>query len=457
VNERSLENPFASAFRVGGAVLVLVFGAALCLVVPPLMVLAALVGAAFLWTLFRHPVLVLGAVLAFMPIDYLTIELGKFFELPHMSLISACTKEVPLILLTFVLWRRNGFKPVAPDWFLLAYCAVAAVYTLFEGSWVALAIDLNFVIPYIVGRMAVLNQAQEQRWAIRAVWIVAALAVLGMIEIFILGEGPRTLLYASTDAMTENGSLTASFHAVGFEGMREAAGMGGPNGFGALCMIALVIWWVYCRNPLPAAMITAGLICSLTRSAWAGVAVAIPILAFIMDQKKRLVVYAAVGLALFAASIPFLGLSDFLFVNKTGQDLSAEGHRNEIVAGLKYVAEHPLGSGNARVNPLVLQTESNANTFETTYPSIAASYGIPTALCFIAFWFSALRLAWQRRSQLGHAATGILISMSITMVFTIPLLDRRLACWALFPVGLAVRSAVKGRSIINGLAEGECR
>jgi len=77
---------------------------------------------------------------------------------------------------------------------------------------------------------------------------------------------------------------------------------------------------------------------------------------------------------------------------------------------------------------------------------MAAEYGIAGALCFIAFLFSALRLTWQTRSQVGYAAVGIVLAMSTVMIFTIPLFDRRLACWALFPVGLAVRQALASRA-----------
>jgi hypothetical protein len=241
--------------------------------------------------------------------------------------------------------------------------------------------------------------------------------------------------------MTDNGSLTGSFHAMGFEGLREAATMVGPNGFGALCMIGLIIWWVYCRNPLPAVMIAAGLICSLTRSAWLGAAIAIPLLAFLMGQKKRFFLYGTLVLALFAAAVPLLGLSDFLLINKTGQDTSAEGHRNEIVSGLRYVAEHPFGSGNKKVSPMSGYEIANPIIFETTYPAIAAAYGIAAALCFAGFLFGTGRLAWQNKSLQGYCGLGILLAMVVIMAFTLPLNDRRLASWALFPIGLAVRSA----------------
>jgi hypothetical protein len=452
VNGRSLENPFKSAFRTSSIVLVLIVAASIAFV-SPRVVLIPFAAVAFLWVLFRYPVTALGAVLAFMPVDYMAIEMGKLAGLPHMSIVSACTKEIPLLLLTLVLWRRNGFTSATPDWFLLGCFAMAALYTVFDGTLTTLAVDFNFMLAYFVGRVTVLTEKQERRWAGRAVWLVAILAVLGLIEVWILGEGPRTFLYMATDAAMDQktGQLSGSFHATGFGAMREASTMLGPNGFGALCMIALIIWWVYRRNPLPAIMIAIGLVSSVTRSAWVGAAVAIPFLAFLMNQKKRFFLYTALTLALFAAAIPIFGLGDYLLSTKSGEDTSAEGHQAEIVNGFKYVVEHPFGSGNGKLGVMGLQGNENAVVFETTYINFAAEYGVLAALCLVGWLASALSLVLRMRSQLGYAAAGIIVGMGLVMLVTIPLIDRRLASWAMFPVGLAVRAALDGRRNPEGL------
>ncbi|HEY4816233.1 MAG TPA: O-antigen ligase family protein [Candidatus Acidoferrum sp.] len=405
------------------------------------MVLVPFVGAAALWLVLKFPVTVLGLVLAFMPFDFMTIALGKFFGLPHMTLVSVFDKEGLLLLVGILLWRRNGFKISTPDWFLLAFFVLALVRTFFSGTLLNLAADLGFILPYMVGRMAVLTTQQEQLGAQCAVWIIGILSVLGLAEVFIFGEGPRTLLYVAIDSETEGGQLTTPFHGAGLLGLREAATMVGPNGFGALCMIALIIWWVYSRNPLPAGMAAVGLICSVTRNAWLGAAAAIVLLAVMMRQKRRLALYATLALGLFIASIPVLGLKDYLFFTKTGQDPSAEFHQDQILTGLKYNAEHPFGSSN-KLSPLASKEVSNALIFETTYPAVAAEYGIPVVLCFLAFLFSALHLLWKEKSHLGYTALGIVVAMCIVMIFTNPLVDRRLMIWVWFPVGLAVRSAV---------------
>jgi hypothetical protein len=438
----TLENQFDLGFHISTIIFVCTLFVLLAVFFSP-MVLAVFVTFVILgvslWMVFTHPIGILGVVLAFMPFDFMVIALGKFFGIPHMTLVSVCTKEIPLLLLAALLWRRNGFKPAAPDWFLLVCLSFACVRTLFEGSLVGLVTDFNFIIAYVVGRMTILTQKQEQTWARRAVWIVGILAMLGLIEVFVLGEGPRTLLYLAIDSETEGGQLTQSFHATGFTGLREAATMVGPNGFGTLCMIAVILWWIYGRNVIPASMVAIGLICSVTRAAWLGTAAAIPLVAIMMGQTKRFLLYATVALALFVAAIPVLGLSEYLFSNKTGQDLSAEGHEEEIAEGLKYAADHPFGAGNGKLSPTVFNQESNVTVLETTYPYLAAAYGIVVALCFLGFLISTLYRLWRLQSPLAHAALGILVGMAVVMIFALPLMDRRLGCWAWFPIGLAVR------------------
>lgn len=459
LNGESLENPFGSALRTAGVICVVLIAAAACFFVPPMIVIGGFAGVAVLGVMFRYPTSVLGALLAFIPIDYMVIELGKFVGLPGMSIVSACTKEVPMLLLLFILWRRNGFRPVAPDWFLLALFTLAVARTVFDGQFSTLGIDFLFLLPYTVGRVAQLTIEQERLWARCAVWIVAVLSVLGMIEIFGFGPGPRTVLYLATDADTTGNGLTASFFGSGFAGMREASTMVGPPNFAALCMVGLILWWVYCRNPVPALMIAAGLICSVTRSAWMGSALAIFVLAIMMKQQKRLALYATLALAMFAAAIPVLGLSDYLLATKTGQDPSAEGHRETIQEGLNYMAENPVGGGNQKVGTQSAQANNNAPLLESSYLMTGGEYGIAAMLCFLGFLLSALHLAWRQQSRLGYAAVGILIGMGVAMTVLKLHNDRRLACWLWFPVGLAVHSYMtrnpSGVSTLSQTAEGQ--
>jgi O-Antigen ligase len=437
---QSAENPLVPCFRTSAVVFVVLLIASMCVFVHTLLPLLALAAAVLLWVLFRHPTSVLGVVLAFMPLDFMAIAVGKFYGLPHMTLVSVCDKELILILLAFLLWRRNGFTPTAPDWFLLACLSLTIMQTAFAGTLTSLALDVAFVIPYAVGRVTVLSEKQESLWGRRAVWIVSVLSILGMIEVFILGEGPRTLLYTVIDSEIEGGELTTPFHGTGFVGLREAATMVGPPAFAILCMIAMIIWWVYFRNPLPAGMIGAGLICSVTRGAWLSTAIAIVLLAVIMGQLRKLSIYVGVALVLFLLSVPFLGLSDYLQYTKTGQDDSAKGHVEAIPLALEYDIEHPFGSGNTKISALNAKQDAHAVYFETTYLVFAAAYGVAPALCFVGFLCTSLRMLWRKQSKLAHAALGILVGMCLVMTYTIPLIDRRLVIWAFFPIGLALRS-----------------
>jgi hypothetical protein len=421
-------------------VFVLLLAASTGFFLGPLRVSSALAGAIFLWFLSRHPLPALGIVLAFLPFDYLAIELGKFFAVPHMSLVSACTKEIPLLLLIVRLaWRKAG--PWAfPDYFLLAFFATAATSTVLQGNLAGLATDVNFLIPYTAGRVAVLSDRRQQIWAGRAVWIAGLLSLLGLIEVFLLGEAPRTLLYLATGGETFGESLPASFHGMGFNGLREAATMVGPPDFAALCMVALILWWVYGQSLWPGVMVAVGLVCSVTRSAWLGATCSILLLGILTGQRKRLARCAAFGLGLFLLAIPALGLGDYLFATRTGEDLSEQSHRDSLLHGIQYMAEHPLGGGNFKVGPRPAERNSAAVLVESTYLDLGSEYGIAGFLFFLGFIICALHWSWRQSSQLGYASLGILVGMGMVMTVLNLHDDRRLAGWVWFPVGLAVQA-----------------
>ena len=434
------ENRSAIPVAICGAALMIVLAALLHALGVSLIVFALLLGsAALVWMMVRHPVASLGIVLAAMPVYPLAFLLGKFFG-PSFVASLAGADRVALLLLVFILWWRNGIRLTAPDWFLLVCFALAVVRLAFGGMVIALLSDFNFMIAYAVGRMAALSSEQENRWAKRAVWIVGILSLLGLSEVFILGAGPRTALYlAVAEGATDRGGLAATFSGEGLTALRESATMFGPIQFASLCMVALIVWWVYSRNRWIAGMVATGLIGSVTRSAWLGTALALPVLAVLMDQTRRLLIYGVLGLALFAASIPVLGLGDYLVLAKTGQDYSTVGHSESLLAGVGYVLDHPLGAGPGNAGSYATRNDMNGVFIENTYLTLAAEYGIATSLCFLGFLFSALRVAWRERTQLGYTAVGILVGFGAVM-FVAPLhQDFSLASWIWFPVGLAVR------------------
>jgi hypothetical protein len=395
------------------------------------------------YTVWRWPTAGVGIVLAIMPLHFLAVELGQFYGVPQITALSGATKEIPLLLLTFVLWRRNGIKFGAPDYFILACFTLAALRTAFGGTVAGLRDDFAFLIPYFLGRVTVLAGRQERLWARRAVWVAAALSIAGVAETLVIGPLPRELLYAAVNvnrvATSPDRLLPSSFYASNFEGIRAASTMVGPPSFAALCMIALIIWWVYLRNPLPAALMAAGLICALTRSAWIGTGLAILVLAPKLGQKRRLAGYALLVVALFAVAIPILDIHDYVSTSRSGQEASEQFHRENVAGGLTHIIAHPLGSGAGNVGPAAGEQNANVVVTENTYLGFAAEYGMPVALCFLGFLLSALRHAWQREDQLGYLAVGILIGFSAVMSVLLIHEDLRLACWVWFPVGLSLR------------------
>jgi hypothetical protein len=446
MNGQSLENPFAAPFRISVAILILVTGVLLSAMVPPWTVIVPIAGAALIWALLKHPTSILGLFLAWMPLEFLAVMTGRFFGVPLVEVVSK-SKEPLLLVLILVLWHGNGVRLATSDWFLLGLFAIAGIHKVFGGDFASFQDDFGFLLPYFAGRVTVLTAKQEHLWARCAVWIVGSLSVVGMLEVFVIGDRPRGLLYLALGRVIEieQGGLTASFHGTGYTGLREASTMIGPPEFGGLCMIALIIWWVYRQNPLIGGMVAAGLVCAVTRSAWLGAAAAICVLAVAMKQTKRLALHATLALALFAAAIPILGLSDYLFFTQTGQDPSAEWHRETIVTGLQYVAEHPLGTGAGSIGARAFDRDKTALVLETSYLSFSGQYGLAALICFLGFLLSAFRLVWRDRSALGYAASGIMVGFGVMMIVLIMHTDFRLNCWVWFPVGLAVRLASRNQ------------
>lgn len=418
----------------------------------PVIPFALLAGTAvLLWLIWRHPTTGLGFSLLLMPILPVTVLLVGFLGPSYINLTSGYAGAGLLLLLyVCVLWKRNGVRFTVPDWFLLACFALATIRFAFGGMLIALLSDFSFMVAYAVGRVTALTETQVNRWAGRAIWVVAGLSVLGMIEVLFIGEGPRTILYlATTRGATEGAALNNTFHAEGYLGLRESATMFEPLTFGLLCMVGLIIWWVYRRNPLPAALIGLGLVGSLTRSAWVGTVVAILLLAFAMSQRRRLFLYAALGVGLFSAAVPLLGLGDYIFVSKTGQDPSAQGHEESLIDGLKYVSEHPFGAGAGNAGSYAVKNDTNGVGIEDTYLTLAAEYGILTSFCFIGFLIAALRIAWRLQTPLGYAAAGILVGFGTAMIAAALHQDLALQSWIWFPIGLAVRSSEKANALAS--------
>jgi O-antigen ligase len=391
-----------------------------------------------------------GSVLAFMPVFPVAFPLAKLFGPPFIGRLEGCDRLVLLVLVS-ILWLRNRIKLKAPDWFLLACFGVAVLRLAFGGILVNFLADFSFLIPYAAGRVFALAADQERVWATRAVWIVAILSVLGMSEVFVFGPGPRALLYSTfQSAFTSDGTLSGAFYVSSYGGLRESATMISPPYFGLLCMVALIIWWVYRRSLVPAIMIAAGLILTITRGAWLSTAGAIAVLAVVMGQKKRFLRYAAPALVLAVASLFLLGLGDYFSTTIAREDPSAEAHVERVREGWEYVSTHPFGAGpgnyeRAAGSKRDMSSTSDAPFIENTYLGFAAAYGVLGCFCFLGFLLTALRESSRLQTQLGYLAIGILVGFGAAMVAAPLLVEFSLACWIWFPIGMAVRSSTAPR------------
>jgi hypothetical protein len=445
----SFISPTSSFYRVAVGIctlasLLLLAGVLYELNISPIPLLLLSIAAFTLALAYSNTTFCVGLFLFVMPMFTLTFLLAKFFGPSYIGKFEGIDRGI-LLLLAICLALRNRVRLVTADFLILACFFFCAIRVFLDGSVLSLAADFGFMLVYFAGRLTNLSEEQQARWARIGVWVVAIIAVAGLFEVFGLGEGPRTILYLRVaEGTTDNGvALNASFHASGFAGMRESGTMLGPLQFGPLCMIAIVLWWVYSRKAALGIMILAGLVCSLTRSAWVGTLVAILLLALVMGQVRKIVIYGAVALALIVAAVPFIGIGDYLSNNRDKSDVSADQHKDSVQQGLLFVAEHPLGAGSNNVGRQALKTNDNAIYFENAYLTLSGAYGIPVVLCLLAFIAELLRLALRAKNKLGYAVLGILVGFSIELT-TVTLHDVfPLACWIWFPAGLLVTEMTK--------------
>ena len=442
-----VQHSYKTALVFGCATSILLFTALLRLFGVSLAGPALLVGgAALLWLGFQQPVGSLGSVLAFMPIFPVAFLAAKLFGPAFIGKLEGIDRAV-LVALAFILWRRNGIKLKAPDWFLLACFGLAVLRLTLGGVFINFLADFSFLIPYAAGRLLTLTADQEKTWATRAVWIVAALSVLGMSEVFIFGPGPRALLYSTfQSAFASDGTLSGAFYVNSYGGLRESSTMISPPFFGLLCMVALIFWWVYRRSLVPAIIITAGLILTITRGAWLSTVGALAVLAVVMGQSRRFLRYAAPTLTVVVACLFLLGLGDYLSSTIGREDPSAEDHLDRVVNGWEYVSTHPFGAGPGNYERAAgarrdMSSTSDAPFIENTYLAFTAAYGVPASFCFGGFLLAALRESVRLHTRLGYAALGILVGFGGAMVVAPLLVEFSLACWIWFPIGLAVRSS----------------
>jgi hypothetical protein len=380
----------------------------------------------------------LGLVLLLMPMQWLVIALLQFNAFAHYQEVSAL-KE--LIFLAAVLWlvmRDARVAVVLPDVLLLGALILVAFEQLFHFDPKGLRDDWEWALLYALGRVLILSPEAQALWAKCAVWMCAFLSVLAAWEVLFLGPQFRLLLLRQVEGNTL-GRLPPPFLANGYTGMRAASTMVSPLSFSALCMIALVLWWTYMKNPIPAALIAMGLALTVTRSATVGAVLGVLVVGIRRHESKRVALFLVAFVVAVLIAVPSLDLKQYLRNTVTsGADTSSEAHETSLAQGIGLVVQNPLGTGAGTVTPRNLAKASDAISIEDSYLTIALEYGLVCGVLYLCFFGSCVWMVFKLRTPLGYASFSVLVSFGLLLAVGPLHLDIPLASWVWVLVGMAV-------------------
>ena len=287
---------------------------------------------------------------------------------------------------------------------ILLMWLVCGVYLLLSDRFsLALNLARTYLMPTLI-YFIVINIKYDQGFIKRLekifVYTAVVLAVFGMVQAFILGEG--FLIALGYEA--EGGYLASpSFYISYFHGeQRVTSTFSAPNICGLYFGMVILVLYLrrkeIKRSKLMLLIMALGLVTTFSRSAILGTAVAL--LAVIIAQNikrvslgKRTFIMAfvfTVGAVLMFIAInsKLDGLitnmlkSNFMsIINKT--DASAGKHLEDLFVPLKTVIQNPFGLGFGHNGPMVAEYYSDANLVESSLYLLMYDFGIIGALIFI--------------------------------------------------------------------------
>jgi hypothetical protein len=388
-----------------------------------------------------------GIFLMLMPLQWLVIAVLQFAGVAQYQAISGM-KEVILVAATlWFLSRSSRLRLTIPDAVLVSVLTLAIFEQIFHTDIKGLRDDWEWTIVYLLGRVLVLRPSTQALWAKAAVWMAAVLSLIGIWEVEYLGSAPRLLLLRTAYGDTR---LPSAFTATGYSGLRAASTMASPLIFSGLCVVALVLWWIYMKNPIPAIIIGTGLTFTLTRSAFVAALVAVVVAGIRRREKIRLSALAAVVAVGLAIAIPTLDLSHFLNATLNfGADTSTLGHQTSIVHGFEVMLDHPLGIGAGTVGPRQVEKSSDALSIESSLLTIAIEYGIAGGALYAAFLIACLWSMWRLQEPVGYAGFSILLGYFLLLCVGPLHFDIPLGCWVWFAVGMAITRAAETGDIAS--------
>lgn len=383
----------------------------------------------------------IGIFLLLMPLQWLVITLIHYFGVSQYQLISATKEMIIVAAILWLLYSSPRVLIVLPDILLVLILFVILFLQIFHMDFLGLRDDWEWLLLYMLGRLLVLQPVDDSLWAKCAVWMCAALAIVGIWEVEFLGSGPRVLLLQLSQGDTK---LPNPFLAQGYDGFRAASTMDSPLAFSALCMVALMLWWTYMKNPIPALIIGAGLAFTLTRSAAAMAVLGCLVIGLRRKELVRIAVAVVIAVLGFLAAIPILNLSKYLdasFISRT--DASEQFHRVSLIEGYQVMLDNPLGSGAGTYGPRQWQNNRGKLDIEDSYLTIAAEYGVITGLLYVSFVVSCLVILIKLHEPLGYVAFSILLGYALLLAQGDLHLSVPVACWVWVPVGMAINRAAE--------------
>jgi O-antigen ligase len=387
------------------------------------------------YTAWRWPAAVVIAILVLVPFQPLPTMMAQAGGITPILLASSM-KEVLMAVAVIAAaghWRK---RLSAVDVVLLILVGLALVHRLFGGTWIGIKDDFDFALPFAAGRVIQLSQEGRVLWVKLALASMSVVAILGLLEFHFVPAELRVLWMGLQQIPTQ-------YHATGYEGGRIGSTLNGPAEFGMMCTFALVLfaafrdrlarrWW------FAVPVLSAGVLLSVTRSAW--IAAALGLVAVELRRGHRLrtgvLLAAAMTAALLAAQL--LGLSDFLAATSSREDVSLQGHVESLAEYTAAVWEHPLGTGPGTVGPRALERSSTAVNPESSYLAIAVAYGILGGLLFVAFCALGLWYCYRLSSQLSIAALGMLLGYAASMFVLPNYMSFCMGSWVWFAVGMVV-------------------
>lgn len=287
---------------------------------------------------------------------------------------------------------------------ILLMWLVCALYLCFSERFsLALNLARTYLVPTLV-YFIVINIQRDSKFVktLEKIFIYTAvvLAMFGMIQAFILGEG--FLIALGYEA---NGEYLASnsFYISHFFGrQRVTSTFAAPNicglYFGMVIIVLIYRIKEYKFGEILLGIMVLGLATTFSRSAMLGTAFALLVVFFVRNIGKVLlsrratikltVIFLLSVVTIFVINYMLGGLiSDMLkssvmsVVKST--DPSANKHMEDLVVPIKTIISNPLGLGFGNNGPMVLEYYKDANLVESSIYLLMYDFGILGAFIFL--------------------------------------------------------------------------